>query len=70
MKVLPENGPYKVVELEHGDRIQLFVPASLGRTCLYLEVGADGMLCISGGASVIAGISVDGLPGRVRGYGG
>lgn len=46
-----------VIELEKGDRIRLTTPASLGRTCVYLEVSPGGMLNIAGGSSIIGKIS-------------
>ena len=54
------------VELEEGESIQLLVPMSDGRTCVHLEV-INGMLGITGGASIIDSIEVDGYS-RTAGY--
>jgi hypothetical protein len=57
MKIGEKNGPMHVIELEHEDQVQLVVPASMGRTCVYLEVNLNGELEITGGSSVIGKIS-------------
>jgi hypothetical protein len=65
MKILEKNGSCHVVELEENDQVQLLVPASLGRTCVYLSV-VDGELCIEGGASIIREISGKGMNKKFR----
>ena len=47
------------VELKDSEAIQLLVPASIGQTCVHLEV-VSGELQIIGGASIIDLIDVDG----------
>jgi len=46
-----------VIELEEKDKVQLTVPAGVGRTCVYLEVDSSGKLNITGGSAIIGKIS-------------
>ena len=55
------------IELEHDDRIQLLVPASLGRTCINLVITKRGKLEIAGGSSIIEEISGPGMAEKVKG---
>lgn len=54
------------VELRDDESVQLLVPASDGRTCVHLEV-ISGKLHITGGASIIDSIDVEGYA-RIPGY--
>jgi len=66
MKIRPKNGSCEVIELEKDDQIQLLVPASEERTCVYLSVSWDGKLNIEGGSSVISEISGDGMREKIK----
>jgi len=66
MKIRDKNGNYHVIQLEHGDQVQLLVPASMERTCVNLEVSYDGMLRITGGASIIEEISGPGMKEKIK----
>lgn len=67
MKIKEKNGSCEVIELEHGDEVQLAVPASDGcRTCVYLEVDEEGKLIITGGASIISEIIGEGMRRKVK----
>ena len=66
MKIRQKNGSCEVIELEHDDQVQLLVPASSERTCVYLEVDDEGKLVIAGGASIISEISGDGMLDKVK----
>ncbi|MFA7319604.1 MAG: hypothetical protein WC022_03360 [Parcubacteria group bacterium] len=66
MKIREKNGSCEVIELEHGDEVQLIVPASLGLTCVYLEVDEEGKLSIAGGASVISEIIGEGMRNKFK----
>lgn len=65
MRVLEKNGSFEVVQLDEGDCVQLLVPASQGRTCVYLTVML-GKLCIGGGASIIDEIKGEGMLAKVK----
>jgi len=54
------------IELEHDDKIQLLVPASLIRTSVNLVVTKRGKLEIAGGSSIIEEISGPGMSEKVK----
>ncbi|MFA5086885.1 MAG: hypothetical protein WC470_01115 [Candidatus Paceibacterota bacterium] len=66
MKVREKNGSMHVIELEHEDQVQLIVPASMERVCIYLTVTPSGKLEIVGGASIIDTISGKGMKSKVK----
>ncbi len=61
-----EGDRHIVVELEHGDMIQLTSPAGLSRTCIYIEVTPDGLLTLTGGVSIIKKISGFGISEKIE----
>ncbi len=65
MEIREKNGSCHVIKLHEGDVVQLLVPASVERTCVYLSV-ICGKLCIGGGASVIDEIVGEGMTSKVR----
>lgn len=55
-----------VMELYHGERGRLLCPASMGKTCVYVSVTANGKLLIEGDSSIIEKISGVGMQRKVE----
>lgn len=63
---IKKDGYRSVVELGPNERIQLLVPASMGRTCVHLDVNPSGKLQITGGSSIIEGIVGEGMAEKLK----
>ena len=63
---IEKDGLDCVIDLESDERLQLFVPTSMGRTCVHLEVTSSGKLQITGGSSIIEGIIGQGMAEKVK----
>jgi len=59
-------GNERVIRMEHDDKIQLLVPASVERTCVHLGVTREGKLMIVGGSSIIDSISGPGMKDKIK----